>query len=138
MIEEIKAFIITYNEQLAHPFGFRYTGEGFEGVLLRRFRRILLQSEEDLRNQLDSKFLADISLLSVRLFDCHRAAIDDPDWADFAVAVRERGAVLESIIAGESGPRRRPRVENAFGSLWARVAPGEPRVQPKLPQEANQ
>lgn len=116
LIAAIEAFARTWNDQLAHPFDFRYTGQGLEGVTLRRFTRILSQDSEKLA-QLDSKFIADMSLLCVRLITHHRHAINEDDTSAFRVAVAESKSKIQAIINAEPGPQRRPRAQKAFQSL---------------------
>lgn len=121
LIAAILAFAQTWNDQLAHPFKFGYTGKGLEGVVLRRFTRILSQGPEQLA-QLDSKFLADLSLLCVRLICHHRQNINDEDWASLVEAVRARKLEIEAVIEAEPGPQRGPRARKAFQSLWEHIA----------------
>jgi len=121
LIASILAFLRTWNEQLAHPFNFRYDGKGLENVVLRRFTRILSQSPEMLV-QLDSKFLADLSLLCVRLIDHHRQNVSHDDWQALADTVKARKNELEAIIDAETGPQRQPRAREAFRLLWERIA----------------
>ena len=112
LIRDIEAFAATWNTQLAHPFDFRYTGEGLENRILRRFNRILSQAET--LEQLDSKFIADMSLLCKRLITHHRQVIDEKDLIKLLdnVALR-KGEILE-IIQAEPGPMRKPRAQKAF------------------------
>ena len=117
LISSILAFAGTWNEHLAHPFNFRYEGKGLENVVLRRFSRILSQGPEKLA-QLDSKFLADLSLLCVRLIDHHRQNVSHDDWNTLAEAVKARKPELDEIIAAETGPKRQPRARKAFRLLW--------------------
>lgn len=79
LVEGILAFADTWNTQLAHPFDFRYTGEGLENVVIRRFTRILSPNAGKLA-QIDSKFLADTSLLCVRRITplARRPSLDRP------------------------------------------------------------
>jgi hypothetical protein len=128
LIAAIQAFTRTWNEQLAHPFNFHYDGKGLENVVLRRFTRILSQDSEKLK-RLGSKFLADLSLLCVRLIDHHRHNISHNDWNALVEAVTDRKPELEAIIAAEAGPKRKPRARKAFGKLSERT-----REIPKLPQ----
>ena len=111
----------TWSEQLAHPFNFQYDGKGLENVVLRRFTRILDQSPENLA-QLDSKFLADMSLLCVRLIDHHRENVSQDDWHALIEVVKTRKTELEEIIDAETGPVRKPRARKAFQLLWKHIA----------------
>ncbi len=121
LIATILAFVRTWDEQLAHPFDFRYDGKGLENVVVRRFTRILSQSSEKLA-QVDSKFLADVSLLCVRLAETRRHNIKEADWDALAATVKARKSEMEAIIAAETGPQRRPRAEKAFRLLWEHIA----------------
>jgi hypothetical protein len=121
LIAEILAFVRTWNEQLAHPFNFQYDGKGLENVVLRRFTRILSQSAEKLA-QIDSKFLADLSILSVRLINHHRHNVSHEDWNALAEAVKARKPELDAIIAAEVGPKRQPRARKAFQLLWGHIS----------------
>lgn len=122
LIAAILAFAGTWNEQLAHPFNFQYEGKGLENMVLRRFTRILDQRPEKLA-QLDSKFLADLSLLCVRLIDQHRKNVSQHDWHALAEVVKTRKPELDEIIEAETGPVRQPRARKAFQLLWERIAP---------------
>lgn len=117
----ILAFAGTWSEQLAHPFNFQYDGKGLENVVLRRFTRILDQSPEKLA-QLDSKFLADLSLLCVRLIDHHGKKVSQDDWLALVEVVTTRKPELEEIIEAETGPIRQPRARMAFQLLWEHIS----------------
>lgn len=121
LIATIEAFAHTWNDELAHPFDFRYTGEGLEGVTLRRFTRILTQAPEQLA-QLDSKFIADMSLLCVRLLVHYRHVIKGNDRTAFLAAVAACRADLQAIIDADPGPQRRPRAQKAFQLLIEHLA----------------
>ena len=121
LIAMILAFEGTWNEHLAHPFNFQYDGKGLENVVLRRFTRILSQSPEKLA-LLDSKFLADLSLLCVRLVDHHHQNISQDNWNALAEVVKTRKPELEAIIKAEPGPKRQPRARKAFRLLCEHIA----------------
>ncbi len=112
----INSFIRTWNEELAHPFDFSYTGKGLEGIILRRFTRILSANSSQLK-QVDSKFLADLSLLCIRLIKHHRESISDHDLVDLITTIKEKQTELYAIINAESGPVRKQRAQEAFSSL---------------------
>jgi hypothetical protein len=120
LVAAILAFVETWNEYLAHPFNFQYDGKGLENVVLRRFTRILSQQPEKLE-QLDSKFLADLSLLCVRLIDHHRNKVSDNEWYALADAIKARKTELEDLIVAETGPIRQSRARNAFRKLWEHI-----------------
>jgi len=120
LIIAILAFIETWNEYLAHPFNFQYDGKGLENVVLRRFTRIISQNPQKLE-QLDSKFLADLSLLCVRLIDHHRQNVSVDEWNVLAEAVTARKPELEEIISTEPGPKRKARAHEAFRLLLEHI-----------------
>ncbi len=117
----ILAFAETWNEYFAHPFNFQYDGKGLENVVLRRFTRILGQKPNDLV-QMDTKFLADLSLLCLRLDDHHSQKISLDDWKSLVAAIESRKPELDAIIEAETGPRRIRRARKAFGRLCERIA----------------
>lgn len=121
LVGTIMDFSTTWNNQFAHPFDFRYTGEGLEGVALRRFTRILAQPSEKL-SQIDSKFIADMSLVCARLINHHRKAISDGDYAAFQKALTACASDIQIIIDAETGPQRGPRAQRAFQSLIQAMA----------------
>jgi hypothetical protein len=133
LITSIEDFARTWNDQLAHPFDFHYDGEGLEDVVLRRFTRILAQEPEKLE-QIDSKFLADLSLLCVRLVDHHPQNISHNDWRALVEVVTARQPDLEAIIEAEPGPKRKPRAQKAFGLLCERILEIPNLSQIKLPK----
>ncbi len=117
LIAAILAFAETWNEYMAHPFNFQYDGKGLENAVLRRFTKILSKKLE----QVDSKFLADLSLLCVRLIDHHREKIREGEWNVLAETVRCWKPDLDDIIAAEPGPIRQRRAREAFQKLWDHV-----------------
>lgn len=129
LVEAILAFADTWNTQLAHPFDFRYTGEGLENVVIRRLTRIFSPNAGEL-TQVDSKFLADISLLCVRLIRHRRQNIDPTGWQALRDAINFRKPELDLIIDAEPGPLRQQRARNAFAELCAQIA--DPQT--KLPK----
>ncbi len=120
LISAIEAFAETWNTELAHPFDFRYTGEGLEDTILRRFTRILCQSPDTL-TQLDSKFIADMSLLCARLITHHKHAVNEHRWVAFAEIVSERKDAILAVVDAEQGPKRRPRAQKAFEALCRQI-----------------
>jgi hypothetical protein len=121
LISTILAFTNTWNEHLAHPFNFQYDGKGLENIVLRRFTRILSQSPETVA-LLDTTFLANMSLLCVRLVVHHRHNLSKEDWNALANVVRARKPELEQIIEAEPGPKRQPRARKAFRLLCEHIA----------------
>ncbi len=117
----IESFARTWNEELAHPFDFRYTGEGLENTILRRFTRILRQAPASLE-QLDSKFIADMSLLCTRLITHHAHVVDANDWLGLTEAVIDCREDIVEIIQAEPGPIRRPRAQEAFQKLCEQIS----------------
>jgi hypothetical protein len=115
LVSDIEAFAGTWNTQLAHPFNFRYTGEGLENRILSRFDRIL--SQAGTLEQLDSKFIADMSFLSIRLITHHKQAIDEKHLMTLLDSVALRKKEILEIIRAEPGPKRRPRAHKAFQAL---------------------
>ena len=115
LVSDIEAFADTWNTQLAHPFNFRYTGEGLENRILSRFDRIL--SQAGTLEQLDSKFIADMSFLSIRLITHHKQAIDEENLMTLLDSVALRKKEILEIIQTEPGPKRRPRAQAAFQAL---------------------
>lgn len=116
LIDSIIAFTNTWNEHLAHPFRFRYTGQDLENVVLRRFTKVLSQPSQRLQ-LLDTKFLADMSLLCARIVTAHRHNLNANNWNAFAEIVTTRASELLDVIAADPGPRRRPHAQKAFQSL---------------------
>lgn len=116
LVSAILDFVETWNDLLAHPFNFQYDGKGLENVVLRRFTRILSQQPEKLE-QLDTKFLTDLSLLCVRLINHHCNEVSDAEWNAMAEAVFARKSELDDIIAAEPGPIRQARARKAFRKL---------------------
>ena len=121
LIEKIETFTDTWNEQLAHPFNFQYKGKGLEGMVLRRFTRILKQNPEKLL-QSDSKFIADVALLCVQLITQHKHAVPPQDWRLLAETVTARQEILQEIIENEKGPIRKIRAQKAFKALLEEIA----------------
>ncbi len=119
--EAIEAFARTWNTELAHPFDFRYNGEGLEGVVVRRFTRILSSKQENLE-QLDSKFIADMSQLIIHLKNTRRELIDDRDWVALIDVLLTRKLEIKEIVNADTGPIRGPRVRKAFRQLCEHIA----------------
>lgn len=121
LIAAIFDFVQTWNQHLAHPFNFQYDGKGLENLVLRRFTRILSQKQDQL-SHMESRFLADLSLLCARLIDHHRHNLNDHDWNALVNAIVTRKPELDAIIAAETGPIRNRRAKTAFRLLCERIA----------------
>jgi hypothetical protein len=106
----ILAFVETWNEFLAHPFKWSYTGEGLHAKAVRRFCTLLaLQTD-----QMDCKFLISQLLLMSNLADNFLHLIPAADWLKLISLAAERDAYITGIIDADSKPRRRNKARQAY------------------------
>lgn len=108
----IEAFIETWNTHFAHPFTWRYRGEGLHEKVIRRFCRLLVIESP----QMEIKFLTKQLLLMRNIGrDCGKSSTRD--WWRLEDLVRAKSAYIDRIIESDEKARRRNRAREALEAL---------------------
>ena len=110
LCQDILAFIQTWNECLAHPFSWSYTGEGLHAKAVRRFCRLLAIQTD----QMDGKFLKSQLLLMSNIAETYIEQIPQQDWLQLLRLATENHGYITKIIESDTGPRRKKEVRNAY------------------------
>jgi hypothetical protein len=106
----ILAFTETWNEFLAHPFNWSYTGEGLYGKAVRRFCTLLAVETA----QMDGKFLMSQLLLMSNLADNYLHLIPTNDWLKLISLAAEKHSYMTNIIDADTKPRRQKKAREAY------------------------
>jgi len=110
LIQDIIAFIETWNEHYAHPFSWSYTGEGLHAKVVRRFCR-LLAIETD---QMDPGFLKKQLLLMSNIAESYIDLIPADDWHQLIDLATTKDAYITRVIENDTKPRRKKASEKAY------------------------
>ena len=115
--ESIEGFIGTWNAHFAHPFTWRYTGEGLHEKVIRRFSRLLaIESPE-----MEIKFLTkQLQLMRNIGRDCGKSS--SPDWQRLSELLQTKRSYVGQIIESDAKERRRVKAREALESLRIQFA----------------
>lgn len=110
LCEDILAFIETWNECLAHPFSWGYTGEGLHAKAVRRFSRLLAIQTD----QMECRFLKSQLLLMSNIAETYIELIPTKDWLQLIRLAVENHDYMTNIIETDTGPRRKNDARIAY------------------------
>lgn len=103
-----------WNKLMAHPFNWRYKGEGLHEKAVERFT-CNLKSDELMKMEL--RILTKQMTLMKNLFCQYRNLISEKTWGCFWKTFQSRIEDLKKIIRQETGPQRKERAEIALEDL---------------------
>jgi transposase len=118
--EAIEAFMCTWNEAYAHPFTWKYTGEGLHAKAVRRFTTLLLGES----SEMDAAFLAKQLLLMGNIATDYASQVSAADWLGLEDAFLARQSYMTGIVEAEPGPKRKQRAHKALDHFSQVVATG--------------
>ncbi len=110
LIGVIEAFVGTWDELYAHPFTWKYTGEGLPLKAVHRFHRLL----RDPGSPMDVKFLTRQLELMPNIARDYRTEVPAGDWRELRELATLKREELLAMITAEPGPFRRKRALNAW------------------------
>lgn len=100
--EVIEHFIATWNQHYAHPFQWRYTGEGLFQKAISRFSKLLLIESR----QLDIKFLTKQLLLMANIPITFKVATQTREWKQLIDLFSNKIDYINNIIDLAKKPRQ--------------------------------
>ena len=106
-------FARQWNEVLARPFKWDYTGEGLQAKAVQRFTQMLLTDAK----RIELRTLTKLMRLVVNLHNDYNSVIGADTWAIFLHASREALGQIDDLIEQEPGPRRKRNARKALELL---------------------
>jgi transposase len=107
-------FIETWNEYFAHPFTWKYTGEGLQQKAVARFVKFLNFSFE----QMNIKFLTKQLQLMTNIAKLYWKKVEIKHWKNLFNSVLEKENLIRSKIQSEEKPKRKAKAENALQDFF--------------------
>jgi transposase len=111
--EIIEEFIETWNNFFAHPFTWKYTGEGLQEKAIRRFNNILLIESK----QMNIKFLTKQLLLASNIAKTYYGEVRTMLWKQLHELLVEKMDYIHGIISGAKKERQIIKAQNALDQL---------------------
>ncbi|MHC4687766.1 MAG: hypothetical protein ACYTEW_26185 [Planctomycetota bacterium] len=115
MQEVISEFIEIWNNHFAHPFTWRYTGQGLYEKAVGRFHKLLLIES----GQMDITFLTKQLLLMCNIAQSYQTIQQTKLWSQLYDAIIAKNIFIESIINGVIKKRQRLKAKQALVQLMA-------------------
>jgi hypothetical protein len=100
--ETIEEFIETWNMFFAHPFTWRYTGEGLHEKAIIRFNKLLFIESK----QIDIKFLTKQLLLMSNITKTYYKKVHTKVWKQLHGLIVDKKDYINSIISAETKERQ--------------------------------
>ena len=111
--ETIEEFIETWNKFFAHPFTWKYTGEGLHEKAITRFNKILFLESK----QMDIKFLTKQLLLISNIAKTYYGEVRTTVWKQLHDLIVEKIDYIHGIISGVKKERQIIKAQNALDQL---------------------
>ena len=108
--ETIEQFIQTWNQHFAHPFTWKYTGEGLFEKAISRFNKLLLIESK----QMDVKFLTKQLLLMANIPKTYQEATETRQWKQLVDLFCMKTDFINNIISGSEKPRQKDHALKAL------------------------
>jgi len=115
LAETISKSIEMWNDVFAHPFTWKYTGEGLHEKVIARFNKQLIIENR----QMDIKFLTKQLLLMSNIFHTYPHKAQTEEWKQLCDLVGEKRDYLYSIINSDTKESRIDKAHQAFDRLNA-------------------
>ena len=112
--ESIMQFIDTWNTAYAHPFTWKYTGEGLHEKAISRFNTLLLLETQ----QMDIQFLTKQLLLMYNISNTYHKE-HTKEWRQFCELLNSKRNYIISIINSDSNEKRIRKAHQALNQLTA-------------------
>ena len=113
--EVISEFIEIWNNHFAHPFTWRYTGQGLYEKAVGRFHKLLLIES----GQMDITFLTKQLLLMRNIAQSYQTIQQTKLWSQLYDVIIAKNIFIESIINGVIKKRQRLKAQQALEELMA-------------------
>lgn len=113
MYNKIFDFNTAWNCYLAHPFEWKYTGDGLQQKVVCRFLKIL----EDGPKTMPLTFLTKQLLLMNNLIKTDWDKVEFEIWTNLYRAISASLTKLNLIISNDDGPKRKEKANNALSEL---------------------
>lgn len=111
--EIIEEFIETWNRFFAHPFTWKYTGEGLHEKAITRFNKLLLIES----NQMDTKFLTKQLLLMSNMAKTYHEKVHTTVWKQLHDLIIQKKDYIHNIISGAAKERQIIKAQEALDQL---------------------
>jgi len=108
--EIIEQFIETWNQHFAHPFTWKYTGEGLFEKAISRFNKLLLIESK----QMDVKFLTKQLLLMANIPNTYKEATKTGEWKQLVDLFCMKADFIKNIISRSEKKRQKDNVSKAL------------------------
>jgi transposase len=108
--EIIKEFIETWNSFFAHPFTWKYTGEGLQEKAIKRFNNLLVIESK----QMDIKFLTKQLLLMSNIAKTYYDKVNTKIWKQLHDLIFEKKHYIHGIISGAEKESQMLKAQNAL------------------------
>jgi len=113
--ETIEEFIETWNKFFAHPFTWRYTGEGLHEKAITRFNKLLFLESK----QMDIKFLTKQLLLMSNIAKTYYKKVHTKVWKQLHDLIDDKKDYINSIISAATKERQLIKARKALDQLNA-------------------
>jgi hypothetical protein len=111
MLQEIiEEFIETWNSFFAHPFTWKYTGEGLQEKAIKRFNNLLIIESK----QMEVKFLTKQLLLMSNIAKSYREKVANKVLKQLHDLVLEKKHYIQGIISGAEKESQKVKAQNAL------------------------
>ena len=111
--EIIEEFIETWNNFFAHPFTWKYTGEGLHEKAISRFNKLLFIESK----QMDIKFLTKQLLLMSNIAKTYYGKVHTTVWKQLHDSIIEKIDYIHGIISGATKERQIIKAQKALDQL---------------------
>jgi transposase len=108
--ETIEEFIETWNKFFAHPFTWKYTGEGLHEKAITRFNKLLLIESK----QMDIKFLTKQLLLMSNITKTYYKKVNTKVWKQLHDLIINKKDYINSIISSATKERQVVKAQRAL------------------------
>jgi len=116
--EAIEGFARFWDAELAHPFTWRYGGEGLHEKTVQRFTKILRVGSDKTPVRSLLKFLR----LMANLIEGYWTRVSVDTWKELLETLRAQQPALRRAIQEDDGPKRRQAASKALDRLLDRLA----------------
>lgn len=114
----IEGFARFWNTELAHPFTWRYDGDGLHEKAIQRFTKILRVGSDKTPVRSLLKFFKLMANLITDYWTC----VPVDTWTELLETLQEQEPALRRAIHTDDGPKRREAASKAFDTLLDRLS----------------
>ena len=111
--ESILEYVTLWNDQLAHPFDWKYEGVGLEQKAVLRFTTMLRSSAGNMTLQFFTKSFK----LMMNLMKDYKESVESSIWEKLFVTIRETETILRERIAQSEQPKVKIKAEQTLRKI---------------------